>query len=204
METTKEKISYCIGLETGRNLKKQFTDVDNALLAKGFHDAIFNAEPLLQKEEMQSLLKVLQQQIEVQQKDYIARIAEENKVAGERFLQANKSKENVIATPSGLQYKVLQLGDGPSPKSTDVVTIHFICSSIDGHVFENTHEQGKPRTFPLNRTIPGWSEALQKMQVGSKWQLFVPSYLAYGEMGYAGIAPNTTLLFELHLLEIKK
>jgi FKBP-type peptidyl-prolyl cis-trans isomerase FklB len=203
MNTTKEKASYCIGLETGKNLKQQFVDIDHPSLIKGFQDAIANTAPQLKQEEIQSILTSLKQQIELQEREFIAHVAEQNKKISEKFLAENKTKENIITMPSGLQYRVLASGNGPSPKSIDNVTIHFKGSTMEGHIFENTYEQGKPRSIPVNRVIAGWSEALQLMKVGDKWQLFIPSYLAYGEMGLNGqLGPNIALIFEMELIGI--
>lgn len=204
MESTKEKVSYCIGLETGKNLKQQFVDMDYKLLFEGFQDAINEANPKLKTEEIQSILGALRQQIESQQKEFIDKFAQENKKAGEVFLEANKNKEEVKTTASGLQYKVLKSGNGASPKLLDNVTVHYQGSFIDGRVFDSSYAREKPNTFPVNRVIPGWSEALQLMKVGDKWQVFLPSYLAYGELGFGNdIGPNSVLVFEMELLGIE-
>jgi FKBP-type peptidyl-prolyl cis-trans isomerase FklB len=203
METTREKVSYSIGLEAGRNLKQQFSDLDLKLLVEGFQDAIENAQAKLSDEEIRSIMAALRQQIESQQRQFIAKVAEENKKISESFLADNKNKDGVVTLPSGLQYKVLAEGSGPTPKSIDTVTTHYKGTFIDGRVFDSSYERGKPHAFPVNRVIPGWSEALQLMKVGSKWQLFIPPYLAYGEMGYGNeIGPNMTLIFEMELLGV--
>lgn len=203
MESSKEKVSYCIGLETAKNLKQQFSDMDIPLLLDGFIDGAHGNSPKVPQEEVRNLMTALRRQIEVQQKQFISHVSEENKKAGESFLEMNKQKEGVVTLPSGLQYKVIQKGTGPSPTILDVVTTHYKGSSINGQVFESTYDAGKPATFPVNRVIQGWAEALQKMHVGDKWQLFIPSYLAYGEAGYANaIGPNVTLVFEMELLGI--
>lgn len=204
MKTSKEKASYCIGLETGKNIIQQFSDVDLKLLQEGFQDAISNTEPKLKIDEIRSILVALRNQIETQQREFIAKLAEDNKKKGEAFLIENKAKDGIVSLPSGLQYKVLTAGKGgDSPTLLDTVAIHYRGSFIDGKVFESSYERGEPATLPVNRSIPGWSEALQKMHIGDKWQLFIPSYLAYGEMGFGNdIAPNTTLVFEVELLGI--
>jgi FKBP-type peptidyl-prolyl cis-trans isomerase FklB len=207
MQTTKEKVSYCIGLETGKNLKQQFADMDFTCLSQGFHDALKDLPPQLAKEEIQSILVALKNQIEMQQREYFNRISEENKKRGEAFLHENKEKEGIVTLPSGLQYKVLTSGPGKGqhPTSLDVVKIHYRGSFIDGRVFDSSYQRGQPVTFPLNRVITGWSEALQKMKIGDKWQVFIPSYLAYAEMGYGQeIGPNSTLIFEIELLGINE
>jgi FKBP-type peptidyl-prolyl cis-trans isomerase FklB len=205
MKTNKEKVSYCIGLETGKNLKQQFADMDDALLHQGFQDGLSAASPKLTQDEIHSILNALRTQVENQQKQYVSQLAENNKKQGDSFLALNKQKDGVVALPSGLQYKSLKSGSGPKPSLFDNVTIHYKGFLIDGKVFDSSIERGEPATFPLNRLIAGWSEALQLMQVGDKWQLFVPSYLAYGEQGYGPeIGPNTTLLFEVELLGINQ
>ncbi len=202
METTREKVSYCIGLETGKNLKQQFSDMDVELLNAGFQDALTGSQPKLKQDEIKSILIALRQQIEGQQKEYVAKLAEHNKKAGEAFLAENKTKEGVTVLPSGLQYRVIQAGTGPSPKALDVVTANYQGSFIDGKVFDSTYDD-KPQSFPVGRVIPGWSEVLQLMKVGDKWQVFIPSYLAYGEMGFGNaIGPNMTLVFEMELVSI--
>lgn len=205
MKTTKEKVSYCIGLETGKNLKMQFADMDITCLTQGFHDALKEMPPQLAKEEIQNILVALKNQIETQQRQHFTRMSDENKKRGEAFLAENKTKEGVVTLPSGLQYKVVTEGpgSGPHPTLLDVVKIHYRGSFIDGRVFDSSYQRGQPVSFPLNRVITGWSEVLQQMHVGDKWQVFIPSYLAYAEAGYGQeIGPNSTLVFEIELLGI--
>ncbi len=203
MKSTREKASYCLGLETGRNLQRQFNDMDMALLMKGFEDAIANNNPKLSQDEIQSIMQALRQQVEAQQRQFYAKLSEQNRQEGENYLEANKAIEGVVTLKSGLQYKVLNPGTGPKPTPADVVSVHYRGSFINGTIFDSSYERGKPQVFPLNRVIPGWSEALQLMHVGDKWQIVVPHYLAYGEAGFGNeIGPNTTLVFEMELLGI--
>ena len=204
MKNSREKASYCIGLETGKNLKQQFSDLDLNLLTQGFEDALTGNLPKLGAEEIQAVMISLRRQVEAQQREFIARVAEENKKIGEKFLSDNKSKEGVVTLNSGLQYKVVRSGQGGAhPKFMDVVAAHYKGSFIDGRVFESSYEREKPQIFPVNQVIQGWAEALQMMSVGDRWQLFIPSYLAYGEGGYGPIiGPNTTLVFEMELIAI--
>ncbi len=203
MKSTREKVSYCIGLETGKNLKKQFSDMDFELLQKGFEDGVHDDLPKLNQEEVQSIMQALQQQIEQQQRQHFAKVSEQNRHEGEAFLEENKQNEGVKVLRSGLQYKVLQGGTGPKPTAADVVSVHYRGSFINGRIFDSSYERGKPQVFPVNRVIPGWSEALQLMQVGDKWQICVPHYLAYGEAGFGNeIGPCTTLVFEMELIGI--
>lgn len=203
MKSTREKVSYCLGLETGRNLQRQFNDIDAELLRKGFEDAIANNNPKLAQDEIQSIMQALRQQVETQQRQFYAKLSEDNRKEGEEYMEKNKAIEGVMTLKSGLQYKVLNSGTGPKPTPADVVSVHYRGSFIDGQIFDSSYERGKPQVFPLNRVIPGWSEALQHMHVGDKWQIVVPHYLAYGEAGYGNeIGPNTTLVFEMELLGI--
>lgn len=203
METNREKVSYCIGLEAGKNIKGQFRDIDNSLLKKGFDDALAEKAPALARDEIAKILQALQHQVQEQQKAFVEQLAEKNKADGEEFLLENKKDEDVVVLPSGLQYKILQSGSGASPSIHDEVTVHYRGTLINGNVFDSTYDRESPAQFPVSRVIPGWSEALKKMRVGDKWQVFIPSYLAYGEAGYGPqIEPNSTLIFEMELLKI--
>jgi FKBP-type peptidyl-prolyl cis-trans isomerase FklB len=203
MKTTKEKVSYCIGLETARNLMRQFSDMDIPLLLEGFNDVIGSKEPKVAQPEVQSIMNALKNQAEQQQKQFITKLSEKNRLEGESFLEKNRTEEGIIALNSGLQYKVLTPGTGPKPSSFDDVTVHYRGSFIDGRIFDSSYERGKPHSFPVNRVIAGWSEALQLMKVGDRWQIFIPHYLAYGEAGFNNeIGPSTTLIFEMELLGI--
>ncbi len=203
MNTNREKASYCIGLETGKQLRNQFKEMDVEFLATGLRDGFSATEPKLKPEEITTILNALRQQIESQQKQFIAQLAADNKKKGEEFLAKNQKVEGVQTLPSGLQYKVLTPGTGASPSLLDVVKVHYRGYFIDGTEFESTYQRDKPQVFPVNQVIPGWAEALQKMKVGDKWRIFIPSYLAYGEMGYGrDIEPNTTLIFDMELLSI--
>ena len=207
MKTTKEKVSYCIGLETGRNLKNQFGDMDSERLTQGFNDALSESNPQLSQEEIHSILIALRKQVETQQREHFSRIAEENKKRSEAFMADNKTKEGVVTLSSGLQYKALASGPGSGdhPTPLDFVKIHYRGSFTDGRVFDSSYQRGQPNVFPLNRVIPGWTEVLQKMKVGDKWQVFIPAYLAYGEMGFGQeIGPNMALVFEIELIAINE
>lgn len=205
MESNREKVSYCIGLETGKNIRNQFKDIDLELLKKGFSDAIAERTPALEVDEINNILTALSEQIQNQQKEFVLHVSDKNRQEGEAFLEQNKSKPGVITLGSGLQYKILATGTGPCPTLYDTVTIHYRGQFLDGTVFDSSYERGKPAQFPVNRVIPGWSEALKLMKVGDKWQVFIPSYLAYGEGGYGPhIEPNALLIFEMELLGISK
>ena len=205
MKTKKEKVSYCIGLQTGVNLKQQFADIDAICLNNGLNDALNETELQLPKEEIQAILGSLRKQIDTQQRQFVAKVSEENKKSSEAFLLQNKQKENVITLSSGLQYKVLETGSATDnhPTPLDTVKIHYRGMFIDGRVFDSSYQRGQPLVLPLNRVIAGWSEVLQLMHVGDKWEVFIPPYLAYGENGFGPeIGPNTALVFEMELLDI--
>lgn len=207
MDSTKEKVSYCIGLETGRNLRHQFADMDMERLHEGFQDAISESNPKLKQEEIQSIMAALKNQIETQQRQHFSKIAEENKKRSETFLNDNKNKEGVQTLTSGLQYKVMSSGpsSGTHPTPLDFVKIHYRGTFTDGRVFDSSYQRGEPHVFPLNRVIAGWTEILQLMRTGDKWQVFIPAYLAYGEMGFGQeIGPNMALVFEIELLGINE
>ncbi|MCJ7833279.1 MAG: FKBP-type peptidyl-prolyl cis-trans isomerase, partial [Deltaproteobacteria bacterium] len=170
---------------------------------KGFKDALSGAKPLLSEEEMRTVMTAFQKEISEKQAEKTKVLGEKNKKEGETFLAENKKKEGVKILTSGLQYKVVKEGTGKKPKATDKVTTHYQGTLIDGTEFDSSYKRGEPAAFPVNGVIPGWTEALQLMKVGSKWQLFVPSKLAYGERG-AGpkIGPNAVLIFTVELLSI--
>ncbi|MGZ3524516.1 MAG: FKBP-type peptidyl-prolyl cis-trans isomerase N-terminal domain-containing protein [Thermodesulfobacteriota bacterium] len=197
----KDKISYIVGMDIGNNLKKQSIGVNPKVLAKGIEDALAGAKPLLTEQEIQETMMAFQKEMLAKQ----AEVAKKNKTEGEAFLAENKKKEGVKALPSGLQYKVIKAGTGKKPKSSDTVTVNYRGTLIDGTEFDSSYKRGQPATFQVSGVIPGWTEALQLMEEGAKWQLFIPSNLAYGERGAGGvIGPNATLLFEIELVSIQE
>jgi FKBP-type peptidyl-prolyl cis-trans isomerase FklB len=200
LTTDRDKNSYAIGMNIGKSLHRDSVDVDPAIVARGLQDALAGGKTLLTDDEAKASMLALQADIRKHMQEKI----EANKKAGEDFLEANKSKEGVVTLPSGLQYKILTAGDGPKPTATDTVVCKYRGTLIDGTEFDNSDKHGGPATFPVTGVIKGWTEALQLMPVGSKWQLFVPSDLAYGPRGQGGeIGPNSTLIFEVELLSIK-
>ena len=201
LKNQKERVSYIIGMDIGSNLKKQSIDVDPNILAKGMKDALYGEKPLLTEQEIQETMLAFQKEIMAKQ----AEIGKKNKAEGEAFLSENKQKEGVKTLPSGLQYKVIKAGTGKVPKLTDTVTAHYRGTLINGMEFDSSYKRGQPANFKVSGVIRGWTEALQLMQEGSKWQLFIPSNLAYGEQG-AGrdIGPNVTLIFEVELISIQE
>src|SRR5208283_2774825 len=186
----KQKTSYAIGLDIATTLKRQELDVDAKALADGIADG-FAGKPALTEEEQKAAIIDLQKTAMAKAEEKQKASAENNLKAGEAFLAANAKKDGVKTTASGLQYKVIKSGTGPSPKPTDTVKVHYTGTLVDGTVFDSSVERGTPATFPVNGVIPGWTEALQLMKVGDKWKLFIPSKLAYGEQGPRAIGPNS-------------
>ena len=204
LKTQKDKASYAMGMNVGTGLRKQSIDIDPAIMARGLRDAFSNGKTLLTEEEARTVLTQLQSDMRKKQQELAQEAGEANKKQGLAFLEANKTKEGVVALPSGLQYKVLQEGTGPKPTATDSVICNYRGTLLDNTEFDSSYKRGQPATFPVTGVIKGWTEALQLMPVGSKWQLFVPAELAYGEHGAGGqIGPNSTLIFEVELLSIQ-
>lgn len=197
-----EKAGYALGLNLATNWKRQGLEsdlVDLNALARGLKDAQPGGKPLLTEEETRATLMALQQSVMAKHK----LMAEKTKTDGEKFLADNKSKPGVVALTNGLQYKILTEGNGDSPKASDTVTVNYRGTLIDGTEFDSSAKHGgQPATFPVGGVIPGWTQALQLMKPGAKWQLFVPSELGYGERGTPGIPPNSTLIFEVELLSV--
>jgi FKBP-type peptidyl-prolyl cis-trans isomerase FklB len=204
LKTQKDKVSYGIGMNIGKNLKKDAIDVDADMLVKGLRDSLSGEKTLMSDEEYRATLTAFQKEMMEKQAEASKALAEKNKKEGEAFLADNGKKEGVLTLPSGLQYKVIKSGTGKTPKLTDTVETHYRGTLIDGTEFDSSVKRGQTATFPVNGVIPGWTEALQKMKEGDKWQLFVPANLAYGERG-AGrdIGPNATLIFEVELIAVK-
>ncbi|MGO9415574.1 MAG: FKBP-type peptidyl-prolyl cis-trans isomerase [Syntrophobacteraceae bacterium] len=206
--TEKEKLSYSIGYAQGNNMagffKAQSVQLDTNIMAEAFKAGLSGTKPALTEQEMHQTLSEFQKNIAAKQAEGMKEIAQKDKKAGEAFLAQNKKKEGVITLPDGLQYKVLKEGAGKTPKATDKVKVNYRGTLIDGREFDSSYKRGEPATFQVNAVIPGWTEALQLMKVGSKWEVFIPSSLAYGERG-AGqmIGPDSTLIFEIELLSIE-
>jgi FKBP-type peptidyl-prolyl cis-trans isomerase FklB len=204
LKTDKDKVSYAIGVNIGKSMRKDTVDVDPAIFSRGMKDAMAGGKLLLSDDEIKATLTKLQTDLRARQEVAMQEAGEINKKAGDDFLAQNKTKEGVVALPDGLQYKILKEGNGPKPAATDSVVCNYRGSLIDGTEFDSSYKRGQPATFPVNGVIKGWTEAVQLMPVGSKWQLFVPADLAYGNRG-AGpdIGPNATLIFEVELLSIQ-
>ena len=203
LKTQKEKASYAIGLNIGKNLHKDSLEVDPNIFLRGFKDGMVGGKSLLTDDEIKTVLTAVQADLNKKQGEKMQQQGEANKKAGDAFLAANKNKEGVVTLPSGLQYKVLKSGTGPKPSASDSVVCNYKGTFLDNTEFDSSYKRGQPATFPVNGVIKGWTEALQLMPAGSKWQLFVPSDLAYGPNGRPEIGPNSTLLFDVELLSIE-
>jgi FKBP-type peptidyl-prolyl cis-trans isomerase FklB len=204
LKTQKEKFSYALGMKMGANLKKQEVPVDPAILARGLKDALAGGKTLITDDEAQAALNDVQNDLRKKQQEKMAVAGTANKKEGETFLAANKGREGVVSLPSGLEYKILKEGAGPKPAASDSVVCNYRGTLINGTEFDSSYKHGQPATFPVSGVIKGWTEALQLMPVGSKWQLFIPPDLAYGERGAGGdIGPDSTLIFEVELLSIQ-
>ena len=208
LTTRKDKFSYALGMNIGngykQGLEKQSVEFDANLIAQGVKDALSGAKTRLTDDEAKAVLTEVQTEVNKERQEKMKEASDKNKAEGEAFLAANKSKEGVVTLPSGLQYKILTAGIGPKPTASDQVNCNYRGTLIDGTEFDSSYKRGKPATFGVGQVIKGWTDALQLMPIGSKWQLFIPSSLAYGERGGPGgaIGPNEALIFEVELLSI--
>lgn len=203
LKTQKDKTSYAIGVGIGRSLHRDSVDVDPNVLLQGIKDALAGSKPLMTDDEIKSAMIALQGDVRQRQMQKMQLAADANKRDGEAFLAANKTKPGVVTLPSGLQYKILKEGTGPKPTASDSVVCNYRGTLLDSTEFDSSYKRGQPATFQVGQVIKGWTEALQLMPVGSKWELFIPAELAYGEHGAGqNIGPNATLIFEVELISI--
>ncbi|HEY8270826.1 MAG TPA: FKBP-type peptidyl-prolyl cis-trans isomerase [Pseudobdellovibrionaceae bacterium] len=199
LDTDQKKASYAIGQQIGGNMKQQNIEIDTDVMAMAMKDAIKGDSKMTKEEIQQAMMKLQESAMKKQQE-----AGEENKKKGAEFLEKNKTAEGVKVTASGLQYKVEKEGDGKMPTKTDTVKAHYKGTLIDGTQFDSSYDRGQPAEFPVQGVIPGWSEALQLMKVGSKYKLFIPPELAYGASGRPGIPANSVLVFDVELMDIVK
>jgi FKBP-type peptidyl-prolyl cis-trans isomerase FklB len=199
----KVRISYSVGYQVGGDFLRQGKDINPEVLLKGVMDAMAGTGPLMTRKEMRSTLIELQRNLTATQEKKMMEMAEKNLEAGMAFLMENAKKEGVVTLPSGLQYKVIKKGSGKTPAFSDEVTVHYRGTLIDGTLFDSSHRRNKPSTFPVSGVIAGWTEVLQLMKEGSKWQLIIPPDLAYSDKRTGIIEPNSTLIFEVELISIK-
>lgn len=205
LQSNMDKVSYAIGMRIGRDFASQKIDVDPDILARGIKDAMAGGDVLLTDEEAQAAMMAFQQEMTAARESEMKVVGEKNAKAGEAFLTENAKKEGVVSLPSGLQYKIITEGAGNMPSKDDTVTVNYRGTLIDGKEFDSSYKRGEPATFPVNGVIPGWTEALQLMKEGAKWQLYIPAALAYGTRSAGpAIGPNSTLVFEVELISIKQ
>jgi len=204
LTTEKEKVSYAIGMNIGEGMKHDGVDIDAAILARALKDALAGHKLLMTDEEAKMVMNSFRTEMMKKQQEQAQQLSEANKATGEKFLAENKAKPGVVTLPSGLQYKIIKEGTGPKPAATDTVVTNYRGTLINGTEFDSSYKRGEPAEFPVNRVIKGWTEALQLMPVGSKWELYVPPDLAYGQRSPGPeIGPNSTLVFDVELLSIK-
>jgi FKBP-type peptidyl-prolyl cis-trans isomerase len=204
LRTDQEKTSYAVGVQMGRDMKRYGMSLDPDAVARGFRDAYQGGRLALSEQEIAQLSANAQRQMAARSAEVMKEDAERNKREGDAFLARNKTAPGVRTLADGLEYRVLKAGTGPTPRATDRVVVNYRGTSIDGTEFDSSYRKGQPIAVPVNGVIRGWSEALQLMPVGSKWQLFIPPHLAYGPQGAPpAIGPNETLVFEIELLAIQ-
>jgi FKBP-type peptidyl-prolyl cis-trans isomerase FklB len=201
-----DKVSYVIGLSVGKDMKTQGIELRSDAFVRGMNDSLSGVKPSLTDAEIQQIIASFRAEMAAKKETEMKRQGAENRKKEEVFLAENKSKEGVRTLPSGLQYKVIKEGDGKKPTTSDSVTVNYRGTLLDGTEFDSSYRRNQPATFPVGGVIPGWTEALQLMKTGSKYQIFIPSKLAYGEAGIGGgaIPPNATLIFEVELISVKE
>ena len=203
LKDQKQKVSYGIGYNLGQNLMRDNLDLDAKILVKGIMDAMTKQKPQMTEDEIRATLLAFQDQLRKDAQAKMEKAAQANVAKGKKFLADNAKKEGVKTTKRGLQYKVVKSGSGKTPKLNDRVTTHYRGTLIDGTEFDSSYKRNQPATFPVNGVISGWTEALQLMKEGDKWQLFIPSDLAYGQRGSGpDIGPNEVLIFDIELLKV--
>jgi len=203
LQDENDRINYSLGYQIGGDLKRQQVEVNGDILLRGIQDAMSDAAPLLGADEMQKTLIDLKRRVVALEAQGRAAAQQENLQAGAAFLAENAKRDGVVSLPSGMQYRVIEAGSGKQPVATDTVTVHYRGTLIDGTEFDSSYSRNKPATFRADRVIAGWREALQLMQEGAKWELFIPAKLAYADKGAGKIQPNSTLIFEVQLIEVK-
>ena len=205
LNTEKEKFSYALGVQMGDSFRKQALELDPGIFAKAFADSFSGAKPMLTEDEMHAILVTAREEYRKKQEALREEKAQAELKEGEQFLAENKKKDGVVTLPSGLQYKILKQGTGEKPEIDETVVCNYRSTLLDGTEFDSSARHSGPATFPVRGVIRGWTEALQLMPAGSKWQLFVPAHLAYGKEGAgSAVPPNATLVFEVELLSIQK
>lgn len=205
LPTDNDRLSYALGVETGKSFKNHGIPVNGSAFAQGLQDGLNGNPTLMNNDEINQTLRDFQRTNATKLEAQMQKSAQKNQQFSSSFLDANKERPGVVTTPSGLQYKVITQGSGTKPTLDDVVTVDYEGRLLDGKIFDSSYERGTPATFPLKGVIKGWQEALQLMPTGSTWEIYIPSKLAYGEQGAQGvIGPNETLIFKVHLIKVQK
>jgi len=204
IEVTSEKgkLSYAVGWDIGADIKRRSTEFDVEALITAVRDVVAGNDPKVAPEEMRTLLTALQEKVRAEQVEQFRKLSEENQAKSEEFLLANKSKTGIVVLPSGIQYRIIEEGDGPRPGMESKVSVHYRGSKLDGREFDSSFARGTPEEFTVNAVLKGWQEVLPLMKVGSTWQIFVPPELAFGARGNPPVGPNEALMFDLKLVEL--
>ena len=202
VNTEKGKLSYAVGWDIGADIARRSTEFDVESLISAIRDVVAEKEPKVSAEEMRTLLTALQEKVRAEQVEQFRILSEENLAASEAFLAANKSKTGIVALPSGVQYRIIEEGDGARPGLESSVSVHYRGSKMDGREFDSSFARGTPEEFTVNAVLAGWQEVLPLMKAGSTWQIFVPPELAFGARGNPPVGPNEALMFDLKLVEV--
>ena len=202
LSTDKGKLSYAVGWDIGEDIQRRGAEFDVETLIAAIRDSAAGQEPQVSAEEMVALLTELQQKVRQEQAEAFAKLAEENQAAADDFLEKNKGKNGIVVLPSGVQYRIIEEGEGSRPGLEDTVKVHYRGSKINGHEFDSSFARGVPEEFPVNSVLRGWQEVLPLMKTGATWQIFVPPELAFGARGNPPVGPNEALMFDLKLVEI--
>lgn len=204
VNSEKGKLSYAVGWDIGADIARRSTEFDVESLIAAIRDVVAEKEPRVSTEEMRALLTALQEKVRAEQVEQFKKLSEENQAASDTFLAANKNKTGIVTLPSGVQYRIIEEGDGARPGLESRVTVHYRGSKLDGREFDSSFARGTPEEFTVNAVLKGWQEVLPLMKVGATWQVFVPPELAFGARGNPPVGPNEALMFDLKLVEILK
>jgi len=202
VNTEKGKLSYAVGWDIGADIKRRSTEFDVESLISAIRDVVAENEPKVTTDEMRTLLTALQEKVRAEQVEQYRALSEKNQAESEAFLEANKAKTGIVALPSGVQYRIIEEGDGARPGLESKVSVHYRGSKLDGREFDSSFARGTPEEFTVNAVLKGWQEVLPLMKAGSTWQIFVPPELAFGARGNPPVGPNEALMFDLKLVEI--
>lgn len=204
LESDKGKLSYAVGWDIGNDIKRRGAEFDVDSVIAAIRDSVAERDPRVPQEEMVTLLTDLQQRVRQEQAEAFQKLADDNQKAADEFLASNKAKNGIVVLPSGVQYRIIEEGDGARPGLEDTVKVHYRGSKINGHEFDSSFARGVPEEFPVNTVLRGWQEVLPLMKTGATWQIFVPPELAFGARGNPPVGPNEALMFDLKLVEIVK